>query len=170
MASTEARAQLARIGVRSLDPAAALATMERHLCGGPAQVAIANVDWARLREFYSLGRARTLLDDLAPGGGAEAAGEAPAACPLRAEYAHLSPPERREWLLAHLQRAVAEVWTATIRIPATLKTGDGREVRIFYPFTSTLLEIRLNREPSFGKKGNVFWFEELALAAQPSAT
>jgi hypothetical protein len=68
------------------------------------------------------------------------------------------------------QDATDDLWNATIRIPATLKTSDGREVRVFYPFTTTLLEIRVNREPSFGKKGNVFWFEQLAFGGQPSAT
>jgi hypothetical protein len=51
------------------------------------------------------------------------------------------------------------VWDARIQIPAILRTRDGRSFKLFYPFTTTLLEIRLNREPSFGVRGRVFWFE-----------
>jgi NAD(P)-dependent dehydrogenase (short-subunit alcohol dehydrogenase family)/acyl carrier protein len=108
MATAEARAQLARIGVRALDPAAALAAMERHLGGGEARVAIADVDWPRLREVYGVGRARTLLDDLVPAAFPDPH-PAAAAAPLQADYIRLSPDERRDWLVAHLQRVVAEV-------------------------------------------------------------
>ena len=57
------------------------------------------------------------------------------------------------------------IWDAQIPVPLELTSSDGRKVKLFYPFTTTLLEIRLNREPSFGKKGDVFWFEKAAVAS-----
>jgi hypothetical protein len=50
------------------------------------------------------------------------------------------------------------VWDAVIELPETLRSADGRPVKIFWPFTTTLLEIRLNREPSFGDPASVFWW------------
>jgi hypothetical protein len=53
------------------------------------------------------------------------------------------------------------VWDARIKIPTELQTDDGRPVKLFYPFTTTLLEIRLNREPLYGNKGQVFWWHRV---------
>jgi hypothetical protein len=68
------------------------------------------------------------------------------------------------------ERTEDDLWNAMIRIPNSFTARDGRNVRVFYPFTTTLFEIRLNREPSFGRKGNVFWFEDTAIAASPGTT
>jgi NAD(P)-dependent dehydrogenase (short-subunit alcohol dehydrogenase family)/acyl carrier protein len=109
MADEAARSQLARIGIGSLDPTAALSTLERHLVAGrDATVAVADVDWARLQEFYTLGRPRTLLADLTAGAVAADA-EAPPITNPAEDWAELPAEERQDRLLMHLQAVVAQV-------------------------------------------------------------
>lgn len=38
-------------------------------------------------------------------------------------------------------------WDGKIPIPAKLLDNEGREVTFFYPFTTTLIEVKINREP-----------------------
>jgi NAD(P)-dependent dehydrogenase (short-subunit alcohol dehydrogenase family) len=122
MATPEAHDWLARIGVRGLAPDDALAAMERHLAGGEPSVAIADVDWPRLREVHSVSRDRPLLACVAP---AQAAAPLPPpaasdTAPMAA-VAHLTVAERRDWLLGHVQQRVAGV--------LALDQADGLDVR-----------------------------------------
>lgn len=107
MVTAEAQDWLARAGVHAMAPDAALAAMERHLAGNEPNVAIADIDWPRLRDVHPLYRSRPLLECVAPAD-AEAPGAGPQAVPA-AEYAQLTPAARRDWLVGHVQRRVAGV-------------------------------------------------------------
>jgi NAD(P)-dependent dehydrogenase (short-subunit alcohol dehydrogenase family) len=108
MVTGEAHDRLARIGVRSLRPEDALAALERALCCGEAQIAIADMDWARFRELYAFGGNRGLFADIAPVKTAAAMRDPPTAR-VEAEFSHLTVAERHDWLVAHLQREVSAV-------------------------------------------------------------
>jgi acyl transferase domain-containing protein/acyl carrier protein len=109
MTNEVARSQLARIGIRSLDPTAALSALERYLVAGEdATVAVADVDWARLQEFYTLGRPRTLLANLLAGAPAVDAAAPPIAEPREA-WAELPADERQDRFMMQLQGVVAQV-------------------------------------------------------------
>jgi hypothetical protein len=47
-------------------------------------------------------------------------------------------------------------WDAIVEFDASIGT---KEVAFFYPYTTTLVELRMNREPMpLGGVNNVFWF------------
>ena len=51
-------------------------------------------------------------------------------------------------------------WDAEVDLTATLTNPD---VKLFYPFTTTLVELTLNREPQpLSGRNNVFWFRDRA--------
>ncbi|ACB75244.1 type I polyketide synthase [Opitutus terrae] len=106
MAGPEEQALLARYGVSPLDPAVALAALDRALGGTRAQVAVARVDWAVFKEFFELHGAKPFLALV--GGRREPA----AAGRLEAELAALAtaaPEQRRGGMEAFLQQQVAAV-------------------------------------------------------------
>ncbi|MGH8571726.1 MAG: beta-ketoacyl reductase, partial [Gammaproteobacteria bacterium] len=109
MATAEARSRLARVGVRALDPEDALAAMQRSLASPHPRIVIADVDWARFREVYEAARVRPLLEALWPETAPVDAPPAIRSVPLASECAHLPAAERRDWLVAHVQREVASV-------------------------------------------------------------
>ncbi|MDM0053603.1 type I polyketide synthase [Variovorax sp. J22R115] len=109
MATGRARDWLARVGVRALAPADALAAMERHLGTLEPHIAVADVDWPRFREVYEAGRERPLLARLWPQAPEPSMAAAAPGARLEADYATLTPAARRDWLLGHLQRRVAGV-------------------------------------------------------------
>jgi acyl transferase domain-containing protein len=109
MATAEARRWLARVGIRSLEPERALATLARHLASEHSEIAVADVDWARFQELHNAGRPRRLLAEIAPAAEAEGCAPASATGSITAELAHLTTGERREWLLNYLQREVSLV-------------------------------------------------------------
>jgi acyl transferase domain-containing protein/acyl carrier protein len=109
MVTPAARAWLARVGVRALTPASAMAAFERHLGSAQPHIAIADVDWARFRDTYAAERERPLMEHVWPAPAADAAAPARAASPLAAELASLTPVARHDALVSHLQRRTAEV-------------------------------------------------------------
>jgi hypothetical protein len=38
-------------------------------------------------------------------------------------------------------------WDAKLRIPKKITGNFGQEIGFFYPFTTTLVEVKINREP-----------------------
>jgi acyl transferase domain-containing protein/NAD(P)-dependent dehydrogenase (short-subunit alcohol dehydrogenase family)/SAM-dependent methyltransferase/acyl carrier protein len=105
MATPEAAALLASSGVRLMDPAAALAALERALVGERAQVAVADVDWPRFRQVYELRGPRSLLARL-PVPASE-----PSAEPVTGRSAI---PATLPALRAHVQQTLAQI----LKLPA----------------------------------------------------
>jgi hypothetical protein len=115
MAGGEAGAQLRRRGLAALDPAAAVAALQRALDRDEGHLVVADVDWARFTPIYALARPRPLLRDLPEAvralvgdqGGDGPGGPDPA--PLAARLAGLGPAERSRILLGLVREQAALV-------------------------------------------------------------
>jgi acyl carrier protein len=122
MVEDEAHKRLARIGVRSLRPADAIAALECALSCGEAQIAIADIDWKKFRQLYAFGAMRGLLADVAPAD-TRGAAPTPSSAAYDAELAHLTGAERRDALVARLQREVGAVLGLAADAPPDVRTG-----------------------------------------------
>jgi NADP-dependent 3-hydroxy acid dehydrogenase YdfG/acyl carrier protein len=109
MVTEEANNQLARLGFRSLEPADALAALERTLSCGEAQIAVADMDWGRFRELYAFGGNRNLLAATIPTETHVNTKRNNPIKQLKDEFIHLTIAERHDWLVAQLQREVGTV-------------------------------------------------------------
>lgn len=125
MASGEDRDLLERMGIAALSARQNLAALSRLLASDVRQAAVVKVDWPlfkdlhagrsrsrlfeRFREVYEAGRVRPLLEALWPETAPVDAPPAVRSVPLASECAHLPAAERRDWLVAHVQREVASV-------------------------------------------------------------
>ncbi|OLR93775.1 hypothetical protein BJP25_16155 [Actinokineospora bangkokensis] len=112
MATGAAADELARVGVRPMDPAAALAVLGGALDADETTLAVADVDWALFAATYTAARPRPLLDELP-----EAAAPVPAgvvgadgsAADLVRELGTLTRAERGEHLLRLVTTQAAAV-------------------------------------------------------------
>ncbi|MFD0442642.1 beta-ketoacyl reductase [Streptomyces indonesiensis] len=105
--------QWRRIGILPMDPAPALRAMARAVGGGPPNVIVADIDWARFVPGYTMARERPLLRQLpevaeilaadAPGGGASRREV------LLDSLAELTGPEREAFLTDLVRREAAAV-------------------------------------------------------------
>jgi acyl carrier protein len=110
MVSAEARRSLGQIGIRSIAPEHAMAAIEQLLASSDhPQVAVADIDWRRFGEFYSFGRQRQLLAEVAPAPGPARENSTHSVGALDDEVVRLAPQDRRDWLIRTLQREVATV-------------------------------------------------------------
>lgn len=107
MATPEAVALLESSGVKRVNPAAALAALERALAGDRAHVVVAEVDWPRFREVYELRGPRSLLGRLPVAEKENGSPSAPA--PARAAIAMTLPALR-----LHVQQTLAQI----LKLPA----------------------------------------------------
>lgn len=117
MASSESLRELAAIGNHGLDPAQAIASMERALSSGLTHVTIADIEWERFTPVYEARRRRPLVAEAAVGTGTAQIAPTGAAgwgATLLAE-----PAERR--------RAVLEEWLAA-EVARTLGLKNAQEV------------------------------------------
>jgi acyl carrier protein len=109
MADEEAQAELARRGLRGLDPADALAAMECMLLTGAGHAVVADVDWDRFATAFEAFGARALLAEVRVGesGGGPAGPQD--GHPLADELAELPSRKRKPLLLRWIQCSCAEV-------------------------------------------------------------
>ncbi|MDF5759360.1 type I polyketide synthase [Spongiactinospora sp. TRM90649] len=114
-ADAEAEEYLRRRGLGALSPELAVAALARAVDGGDTSVTVADVDWVRFAEAFTMARPSALLADLPElnvPAEAERAGEPSAqgeAAALRERLAGLSAPEQEEVLLGLVRQAVARV-------------------------------------------------------------
>ncbi|MEV0006433.1 SDR family NAD(P)-dependent oxidoreductase [Micromonospora sp. NPDC050980] len=106
-ADPQAQEYLRGRGLAALEPAAAIAALERAVDGGDVEVAVADVNWERFAGTFTAGRPSALFADLL-------AGERPAAAPratagLRERLLPLPRGEQAEELLTLVRREVAAV-------------------------------------------------------------
>ncbi|WP_066370954.1 type I polyketide synthase [Herbidospora mongoliensis] len=107
----DAAERLARAGLRALSPDHALDLLARLPGRGEACVTVADVDWARFAESYTLARPRRLLDEL-PGArrdGTAARGAQPDAAALRERLAALPGAQRHPAVLDLVRAHAAAV-------------------------------------------------------------
>ncbi|MFY2859543.1 SDR family NAD(P)-dependent oxidoreductase, partial [Mycobacterium sp. THU-M104] len=122
MADEEARARLARRGVRTLSPADALAGMTDLMASsrapgarqGPAQGVVARIDWARFLPLYQQAGRRLFLAELerelpTPATGVARSATFAGKTQLVEQLTHAPVQRRRKLLVDHLREAVAEV-------------------------------------------------------------
>ncbi len=156
MADEEARARLARRGVRTLSPADALAGMADLLAAssaqgavqGPAQGIVARIDWARFLPLYQQAGRRSFLAELER----EVPDFAPAPTPSGktrlVEQLTVAPAQQRKKLVAdYLREAVAEV--------TRVDTAEIREDAGFFDLgMDSLMAVELRRriEQAVGKE------------------
>ncbi|MEV5431932.1 type I polyketide synthase [Streptomyces sp. NPDC052701] len=111
MVSDEAAVELARRGLRTMDPQRALAALGRALQLGDSAVVVADVDWERFVAAFTSRRPGPLLSALraAPAGRPSEDGDHPgtATPPLVAELADRSADERVRLLQDHVRGAAA---------------------------------------------------------------
>jgi acyl carrier protein len=111
----EAAAQMARMGIRAMDPDQAIGALAATLDGGEGLVTVADIDWERFVPVFTLRRPSPLIGDLpearqvlhagaADGEVAEAAGS-----PLGERLAAVSPAERDRILTDLVRAEVAAV-------------------------------------------------------------
>ena len=108
MATAEARATLASVGVSSLTPDAALGTLERLMGGSSPQVTVAAMDWDVFKAVYTARGPRPLLDRIEP----EEGPSRPSASGTEDMLRRLreAPPDERPAVVADFcARAVADV-------------------------------------------------------------
>jgi acyl transferase domain-containing protein/acyl carrier protein len=111
MVSDEAAVELARRGLRTMDPQRALAALGRALHLGDGAVVVADVDWERFVAAFTSRRPSPLLSALraAPADRPSEDGDHPGTRtpPLVAELADRSADERGRLLLEHVRGAAA---------------------------------------------------------------
>ena len=115
MATPQATAQLQKIGIGLLDPAAALSGLGAALIAGRTQTIIAQVDWSEFRPVYEIRGGSHLLSGIPTGAAMSAASPtetAPAI--LSKKLATVSAEERPALVLRHVQDAVSSV----LKLPA----------------------------------------------------
>ncbi|MBI0300285.1 SDR family NAD(P)-dependent oxidoreductase, partial [Streptomyces sp. PRKS01-29] len=105
--------QWRRIGVLPMDPAPALRAMARAVGGGPPNVIVADIDWARFVPGYTMARERPLLREL-PEVAEILAADTPGGVTSRREelldnLAGLTGPEREAFLTDLVRREAAAV-------------------------------------------------------------
>ncbi|MFT7834576.1 type I polyketide synthase [Saccharothrix sp. BKS2] len=113
MASGDATAQLARLGLGLMDPALAVSALQGVLDRDEAHTVVADVDWAKFAPAYALSRPRPLLDTVPEARAAlrEDTGPAEAVDPtdLTARLSGLTEADQRALLLDLVRAQVAVV-------------------------------------------------------------
>ncbi len=104
MASDEAQAALARMGVGSLTPFHALAALEWLIGVDAPQAIVADVDWARFKPLYEVRKPQPLLERLQTGHIATSATQERESSSLIKDMESGPPEERYKRLVALLQR------------------------------------------------------------------
>ncbi len=103
----------ARVGLRPMPAAPALALMGRLIAQGAVRATVAAIDWPAFKSAYTAVRPRPFLDRVgAPSGaGAAPSGPAPALAgtALRTLWLNAAPPDRREAVIAFVRAEVAAV-------------------------------------------------------------
>ncbi|MCP2170332.1 Acyl transferase domain-containing protein [Goodfellowiella coeruleoviolacea] len=141
-ADSAAGERLARLGVRMMDPAPAIAALVQAVEHDETTLTVADFDWERFAPGYTMTRRRTLIADIPEAAAALAGdGEQPAAASgtdLRDSLAGLTDYERRALLVEVLREEIA----------AVLGHDDPAEIREDLPFTDlgfdslTAMELR----------------------------
>ncbi|KUN90898.1 hypothetical protein AQJ67_43365 [Streptomyces caeruleatus] len=107
LASEELLEHLSRIGLRPMDPAPALAALERALLDGHTLLTVTDTDWRRFVPAFTAHRPSPLLADLSQDRHAPASTADDATPPLLRQLAGLSHDEQHQRLLRHTHSELA---------------------------------------------------------------
>ncbi len=105
MAAALENDRFAAMGIRQLAPAQGLRTMMRLIGESPTQAVVAEIDWVAYGRAQGIARGRGLFASVvdAPGAGATASAEGPAARDIMAELAAVLPAQREGVMRSYLQ-------------------------------------------------------------------